>query len=300
MDDFKRLQGQLLGLEQKANEMQARLVELDRQVQSLSGAQRQMGEAIKGTQASLSQEIRALIDSKANASDLVQTRDRLFQQIAELEGKKADRAALERLDREKFAVRDIERLGLDELRRRLTSVEYELRAQREELLTSASTGYRNAVKAARECVAELEPAITRIVVGREEDCSIFIRDFRTLDDRVTVLGDLLSREFTAFMKARSGLERSLYREEYVIGLYQQKKLQVPAKEAFNLENLEKGGFPTRAVLVISGRLTPTAQAYRLDVEVTDLKDPQFRASAFRLIPKDSDVNQMFEQGLRGP
>jgi len=55
MDDFKRLQGQLLGLEQKANEMQTRLVELDRQVQSLAGAQRQMGEAIKGTQASLSQ-----------------------------------------------------------------------------------------------------------------------------------------------------------------------------------------------------------------------------------------------------
>jgi hypothetical protein len=141
----------------------------------------------------------------------------------------------------------------------------------------------------------MEPAVSKIIGGNEAECSVFIRAFRTIDDKTTVLGDLLSREFTAFMKARSGLERSLYREEYVIGLYQQKKLQVPAKEALNLENLEKGGFPAKSVLVVSGRITPTAQAYRLDVEATDLKDPQFRASAYRLIPKDADVSQMNEQ-----
>ena len=298
VDDLKRVEGQVAVLDRKTDGIQSSVSDLDRQIQRLAGEQKQLSEALKGTQSSLSQDIRALIDSKASATDLAKTREALSRQITDLEGKKADRADVEKLDREKFAAQDIEKLGLDELRRRLTGVEYDLRTQREELLTGASTGYRNAVKAARECVVEIEPAITKIVSGKEADCSVFIRDFRTLDDKTTVLGDLLSREFTAFMKARTGLER-IYREEYVIGLYQQKKLQVPAKEAFNLEYLEKTGFPTKSVLVLSGRITTTAQAYRLDVEATDLKDPQFRASAYRLIPKDADLNQMHEQVLRG-
>ena len=298
VDDLKSIEDRMALLETQTEEMHASFTELDRLVQNLSGAQHQLADTIKGTQDSLSQDIRALMDGKASAADLASSREGLSRQITELEGRKANRTDVERLEREKFAVRDIERLGLDDIRRRLTAIEYDLRMQREELLTGASTGYRNAVRAARECVVEMEPAISKIFEEKGAACSVFIRDFRTLDDTTTVLGDLLSREFTAFMNARSGLQRSLYREEYVIGLYQQKKLQVPAKEAFNLEYLEKGGFPASSVLVISGRITPTAQAYRLDVEAVDLHDPQFRVSAYRLIPKDADLNQMHEQILR--
>ena len=201
------------------------------------------------------------------------------------------------LDNKKFNVSDVPKLGINRLKKRLAAVEYELRTLREsQEITSA--GYRNALKATRSCVVDLEPAISQIVEqAGMPGCSIFIRDFRTLDDKVTVLGDLLSREFAAFLKARTGLEH-IYREEYVIHLYQQKKLKVPAKEAFNLENLEKGGFPTHSVLIISGRLTETLQVYRLDVEVTNLKDPQFRASSSHLIPRDQDVNRMYETILR--
>jgi hypothetical protein len=300
--ELRRMQEQAAALEKKVDALQssstASVSDLDRQVQRLAGEQRQLAESLKTTGASLAQDIRTLTSDKANAADLATARESLNRQATELEGRKADRTDIDRLSREKVSVADIERLGLDEIRRRLTAAEYQVRSQREELLTSASTGYRNAVQASRDCVVEIEPMISRIIEGKEKDCSVFIRDFRGLDDRVTVFGDLLSREFTSFMKARSGLDRSLYREEFVIGLYQDKKLQVPAKEAFNLENLERGGFPTKSVLIISGRLTPTATAYRLDVEVTDLKDPQFRASASRLIPKDSDINQMNEQTLK--
>jgi len=181
--------------------------------------------------------------------------------------------------------------GFDVIRRRVDGVEYELRSQREELLSAVSTGYRNAVKSARETAVEMVPVIRRIITEKGGEVAVFIRDFRTTDDQVSVLGDLLSREFAKYLKIRTGAEK-IYREKDVIRLYQQKKLRVPAKEALNLENLEKGGFPTKSVVIISGRITPTSRAFRLDVEAIDLRDPEFQAAASRLIPRDNDVDEM--------
>jgi outer membrane murein-binding lipoprotein Lpp len=309
---------QLQSVERRVSQLSSEVNGLDRKVNQLSAEQNQLESALKRTESSLAEDIRSLNTSKASAADLASARDSLAEdirslntskasaadlasardslarQVAALEGKKADRTDIERLDREKFDVQDIEKLGLDEMRRRLISVEYQLRSQREELLSAVSTGYRNAVQAARETAIEMQPVVSKTIRDKREEVAVFIRDFRTLDDQVTVLGDLLSREFAAFMKHRTGVDK-IYREKDVIRLYQQKQLQVPAKDALNLDNLEKGGFPTRSVIVVSGRITPTSRALRLDVEAIDLQDPEFQASAHRLIPRDNEVDEMNSQ-----
>jgi len=180
---------------------------------------------------------------------------------------------------------------------RIDAAEYNLRAIREEFLTGASLGYRNTMRAARECAIEMEPILFNLLKGQEADAIVFIRDFRTLDDKVTVLGDLLSREFSLYLRKRSRIKSRFYREEFVIGLYQQKKLKVPAAEAFNLQHLEKAGFQAKVVVVLSGRITRTERMYRVDVEATDLKDPTFRTSVSRYIPRDADVDGMYSREL---
>jgi len=179
----------------------------------------------------------------------------------------------------------------DEIRKRLDGVQYRVDCLEQESLIPVSTGYRNAVRSARGTAVEMVPVIGKTIIKKGGQVAVFIRDFRTTDDQVSVLGDLLSREFAKYLKIRTGAEK-IYREKDVIRLYQQKKLKVPAKEALNLENLEKGGFPTKSVVIISGRITPTSQAFRLDVEAIDLRDPEFQASASRLIPRDNDVDEM--------
>ncbi|MCF7958801.1 MAG: hypothetical protein K9M57_10170 [Phycisphaerae bacterium] len=203
-------------------------------------------------------------------------------------------AKMKELEIDKISIAECEKsisaLDIPKIRREIAMLAYELENQKTEFLSGVSIGYRNAMGAVRGGVVGIEPMISEII-NEGGKCSLFVRDFRSLDGNVTSLGDLLSREFTACLKARTGFD-NLYREEYVINLYQQKKLAIPTSEAFNLDNLEKSGFPTERVLIISGKITPLARNYRLDIDVTDLKDPQYRSSISRLIPRDSDIDIM--------
>ena len=50
---------------------------------------------------------------------------------------------------------------------RIDAAEYNLRAIREEFLTGASLGYRNTMRAARECAIEMEPILFNLLKGQE-------------------------------------------------------------------------------------------------------------------------------------
>jgi hypothetical protein len=247
---------------------------------------------------SLQKKLGELEDKAARRAELTQKTDSLSAEIERLKDQKADLGLVQDLDRRKFDRTEVEDLNLDEIRKRLSSAEYNLRQLREQFLTPASTGYRNAVRAAQETAMELLPSISDIVGGRKTECSIFVRDFRRLNDTVPVLGDLLAREFASSMRARTGMEKNIYREEQVIRQYKKEGLELPEAEMPNLNVLERLGFNTDAVIVIIGKLTPMADVIRLDVEAIDLANAQFQASSTRLIPTDADVERMCKEPAR--